>query len=109
LIANLPLGRVNLSHVIATNNANSGRLLQVGGRLLQPVVTPFAAYLCDERESVAGVAAFSKTFSKRNNKCGRREGKRAYRDNNRDNLPHLPHLPHQVGRQRSGSIPLARS
>jgi len=92
-MTNLPRKTANLPHSFATSCASGGGLLQVGGRLLQLVATRYTACLCGVWETVAGVAAFSKTFPKRKAKEEKKREKKAYRDNNRDNLPHLPHLP----------------
>jgi hypothetical protein len=67
-MTNLPRNPPNLPHFFVTPISSSGRLLQVGGRLLQLVATLNFACLCRKDGPVAGVAAFSKTFPKRKKK-----------------------------------------
>jgi hypothetical protein len=55
----------NLSSSFAAFATIDKGLWQVDGRLWQLVVMLSAAYLCGTRECMAGMAAFLKTFSKR--------------------------------------------
>jgi hypothetical protein len=92
-MTNLSRDTVNLPRSFVPSYTNAGGMLQVGDRLLQLVATLSDAYLCGIYGVVTGVTAFSKTFPNENSKMWNEGGEKAYKDNNRDNLPRLPRLP----------------